>query len=64
MTEPTPSPFTDLPALVAVPVAAKLLGLSRSTAYRLASADELPVRRLGGRVYVVTARLREFLEAA
>ena len=57
-------PFEGLPILVAVPVAAKLLGLSRSTAYRLVLAGELPVRRLGGRVYVVTARLRELLEEA
>jgi excisionase family DNA binding protein len=57
-------PFDGLPLLIAVPVAAKLLGLSRSTAYRLAFAGELPVRRVGGRVYVVTARLREFVEAA
>ena len=57
-------PFEGLPVLVAVPVAAKLLGLSRSTAYRLALSGELPVRRLGGRVYVVTARLRELVEAA
>ena len=57
-------PFEGLPLLVAVPVAAKLLGLSRSTAYRLALSGELPVRRLGGRVYVVTARLRELVEAA
>jgi hypothetical protein len=57
-------PFEGLPILVAVPVAAKLLGLSRSTAYRLALAGERPVRRLGGRVYVVTARLRELLEEA
>ena len=56
-------PFEGMPALVAVPVAAKLLGLSRSTAYRLASADELPVRRLGGRVYLVTAKLRELVTA-
>ena len=57
-------PFEGLPVLVAVPVAAKLLGLSRSTAYRLALSGELPVRRLGGRMYVVTARLRELVEAA
>lgn len=56
--------FDGMPLLLPVPVAAKLLGLSRSTAYRLALTDELPVRRLGGRVYVVTARLRELVEAA
>ena len=53
--------FEDLPLLLAVPHAAQLLGISRAAAYRLAAADELPVRRLGGRVYVVTAGLREFV---
>jgi excisionase family DNA binding protein len=57
-------PFDGQPLLMPVPAAAKLLGLSRSTAYRLALTGELPVRRLGGRVYVVTARLRAFVEAA
>jgi excisionase family DNA binding protein len=57
-------PFEGMPLLIAVPIAARLLGLSRSTAYRLVLAGELPVRRIGGRVYVVTARLRELVEAA
>lgn len=55
--------FDALPALISVPSAASLLGLSRSSAYRLAAADELPVRRLGGRIYIVTARLQAFLDA-
>lgn len=46
-----------LPPLIPVPTAAKVLGLSRSAAYRYAAAGELPIRRLGGRVYVVTALL-------
>ena len=51
--------FNDLPLLLAVPRAAQLLGISRAAAYRLAASGELPIRRLGGRVYVVTAGLRE-----
>ena len=51
--------FKDLPLLLAVPRAAKLLGISRASAYRLAASGDLPIRRLGGRVYVVTAGLRE-----
>ena len=47
--------FNDLPLLLAVPRAAQLLGISRAAAYRLVASGELPVRRLGGRVYVVTA---------
>jgi predicted DNA-binding transcriptional regulator AlpA len=55
--------FAELPLLIAVPVAAKLLGISRAAAYRHANAGELPCRRLGRRVYVVTARLREFIDS-
>jgi excisionase family DNA binding protein len=47
----------ELPALLTVPRAAELLGISRASAYRYAASGELPVHRLGGRVYVVTARL-------
>ena len=51
--------FNDLPLLLAVPQAAQLSGISRGAAHRLAASGDLPVRRLGGRVYVVTAGLRE-----
>ena len=51
--------FEDLPLLLAVPKAARILGISRASAYRLVKSGELPTRRLGGRVYVVTACLRE-----
>ena len=53
--------FNELPLLLAVPHAARLLGISRAAAYRLVASGELPVRRLGGRVYVVTAALRELV---
>jgi excisionase family DNA binding protein len=53
--------FNDLPLLLAVPRAAALLGISRAAAYRLVASEELPVRRLGGRVYIVTAQLRELV---
>jgi excisionase family DNA binding protein len=53
--------FDDLPLLLAVPRAAALLGISRAATYRLVASGELPVRRLGGRVYVVTAGLRELV---
>ncbi len=55
-------PFDGLPLLIPVPRAAKLLGISRAAAYRFASAGELPTKRLGRRVYVVSAKLREFIE--
>jgi excisionase family DNA binding protein len=58
----TDDPFAGLPLLIAVPEAAKLLGISRAAAYRFAAAGDLPVKHLGRRVYIVTARLREFLK--
>jgi predicted DNA-binding transcriptional regulator AlpA len=53
-----------LPALLTIPRAAVILGISRASAYRYAAAGELPTRRLGGRVYVVTAKLRELIGEA
>lgn len=53
-----------LPALIPVPRAAELLGLSRASAYRYAAAGELPVQRFGSRVYVVTARIRHLFDVS
>ncbi len=55
-------PFDGLPLLIPVPRAAKLLGISRAAAYRFASAGALPTKRLGRRIYVISAKLREFIE--
>lgn len=52
-----------MPLLLEVPKAAKLLGISRSAAYRLAASGDLPSKRLGGRVYIITSRLFELVEA-
>lgn len=57
-----PDPLADQPPLLPVPTAARVLGISRASAYRYASAGELPTRRLGGRVYVITSRLRDLIE--
>ena len=57
------SELASLPMLIPVPRAAQLLGISRSAAYRCAACGDLPTTHLGGRVYVVTARLRELLSA-
>jgi excisionase family DNA binding protein len=54
----------DLPMLITIARVAALLGISRSAAYRCAASGDLPTTQLGGRVYVVTAKLRELLEAA
>jgi excisionase family DNA binding protein len=53
--------FNELPLLLAVPRAAQLLGITRAATYRLVASGELPARRLGGRVYVVTAALRDLV---
>lgn len=58
------APLDELPLLIPVPLAAKLLGISRSAAYRCAASGDLPTTHLGGRVYVVTARLQSLLESA
>lgn len=55
-------PFAGLPLLIPVPRAAELIGISRAAAYRFATAGDLPTKRLGRRVYVIAARLREFIE--
>ncbi|MEI8411444.1 helix-turn-helix protein [Kribbella antiqua] len=54
--------IATLPALISVPKAAQLIGLSRASAYRFAATGELPTRRLGGRVFVVTAKLQAFID--
>jgi predicted DNA-binding transcriptional regulator AlpA len=58
----TRDPFANLPLLIPVPKAAELLGISRAAAYRHANAGDLPCKRLGRRVYVITARIREFID--
>jgi predicted DNA-binding transcriptional regulator AlpA len=52
----------DLPALISVPAAAELLGLKRASAYRYAANGELPVKRLGGRIFIITAKIRPLID--
>lgn len=59
MTNPSTA---NLPPLISVPRAAEILGLSRASAYRYAASGELPVKRFGARVYVITAKIRPLLE--
>lgn len=61
--DPPAGELAGLPMLIPVPRAAKLLGISRSAAYRCAACGDLPTAHLGGRVYVITARLRDLLSA-
>jgi excisionase family DNA binding protein len=54
--------FDGLPVLISVVTAADVLGISRASAYRYIDRGLLPVKRLGGRIYVVRDRLREMVE--
>lgn len=56
--------LAGMPLPIPVPLAAQLLGISRSAAHRGATSGDLPTTHLGGRVYVITARLQELLESA
>lgn len=58
------SSLGDLPLLIPIPRAARLLGISRSAAYRCAACGDLPTAHLGGRVYVITSKLQSMLESA
>jgi len=49
---------------VSVPEAARLLGISRGSAYECARRGELPVVRLGRRLVVPRSKLAEMLEGA
>ncbi len=51
-----------LPALLTIPRTAEILGFSRASAYRYAASGELPTKRFGGRVYVITAQIRHLFD--
>lgn len=54
----------ELPIVLSVPKAARLLGISKDLAYQLVSQGDLPAIYLGRRrVVVPTRRLLEFLDA-
>lgn len=53
--------LNDLPAMLSVIEAGRILGMSRSAAYRAASRGDLPVVRLSGRLYVPTPKLLALL---
>lgn len=51
----------DWPPTITISEAARILGISRSAAYRAAAKGEIPTIRIGGRLLVPTAKLRELL---
>ena len=48
----------ELPPLISVAQACKLLGVGRASGYRAAATGDLPTIRWNRRLYVPTARLR------
>jgi hypothetical protein len=56
-------PLAGLPPLISVERTAEVMGFSRASAYRYAKAGHLPTRRIGGRIFVITADLRGLLVA-
>ena len=52
---------TELPPTISVEHAAKLLGVSRSAAYRAAASGQLPTLAFGRRLLVPTAPLLKML---
>jgi excisionase family DNA binding protein len=53
--------LSELPPTISVAHAAKLLGVSRSVAYRAAASGQLPTIAFGRRLLVPTHRLLELL---
>jgi excisionase family DNA binding protein len=53
--------LTELLPTLSIERAAKLLGLSRSSAYRAAANGQLPTLAFGCRLFVPTVRLLEML---
>ena len=51
----------ELPPLISVPEACRLLGIGRDVGYRSIALGELPSLRLGRRIFVPTARLLDML---
>lgn len=57
----TVNPATTLPATMTVREASELLGISLRATYRAIEADQLPVIRVGRRIYVITHKLYSML---
>jgi excisionase family DNA binding protein len=51
----------ELPPLLSIDQACRLLGVSRGVGYRAAASGDLPTLRWGRRLYVPTARLLAML---
>jgi excisionase family DNA binding protein len=54
----------ELPIVLSVPKAARLLGISKDLAYELIAQAELPAIHLGRRILVPTRRLMAFIDGS
>lgn len=59
---PRAIPEGSAPLAVSVPEAARLIGLSRSSAYEAVKRGDIPSVRIGGRVLVPLRRLEEMID--
>ena len=51
----------EAPVTISVAMAARVLGISRNTAYRHVATGEIPSARIGKRIVIPTHRLADFL---
>ncbi len=61
MQDTRPAPAIEGRFAISILEAAKVLGISRSYAYQMAATGELPTLRLGRRILVPVAALRELV---
>lgn len=61
MTTTVTPALTDMPATMTIAEAARLLGISRSAAYRAVARGEIATIRIGRRLLVPTAKLYDML---
>jgi excisionase family DNA binding protein len=58
------SDWDQLPLMVPIGLAARAIGVSRSTLYALLDRGDLRDRRVGGRRFITKRELRRFCEGA
>ena len=61
MQDTRPAPAIEGRIAISILEAAEVLGISRSYAYQMAATGELPTLRLGRRILVPVAALRELV---
>jgi excisionase family DNA binding protein len=54
--------WDELPLMVPLGQSARVIGISRSSLYRLLDQDEIRSRKVGGRRFITKTELRRFVE--